>query len=208
MRAKHLLFSLAMACAVSLTQAATHTVSNSGTTFTPAEITITVGDIINFDIGGSHNVVEVSEETWNANGSTSNGGFSLGFGGGELTFNDAGTFYYVCEPHASIGMKGKVVVEAVTNLTDVVEDQFPLLHVYPNPAREFATMDFNLDTGSQIRVSVFDITGKEILVVLEGYYGAGEYSQDLDLTGVQPGRYFIYFRANDEVRVQSLSRVR
>jgi plastocyanin len=91
-------------------RAATQVVSASGLTYTPSDITICVGDDINFAIGGSHNAVEVDLATWNANGTTSNGGFSLPFGGGTVTFNTVGTFYYVCTPHASAGMKGKVTV--------------------------------------------------------------------------------------------------
>lgn len=92
--------------------AATTVVTNSGTTFTPANITITQGDTVQFNIGGSHNVVEVSQATYNANGTTSNGGFTLPFGGGQLTGLTAGTYYYVCTPHASLGMKGTITVSA------------------------------------------------------------------------------------------------
>jgi plastocyanin len=86
-------------------------VTNVGFAFSPDEITINAGDTVDFQIGGSHNVVEVSEGTWNADGTTSNGGFSLPFGGGMVTLDDPGTYYYVCQPHVgSFGMKGKIIV--------------------------------------------------------------------------------------------------
>lgn len=92
--------------------ATTTTVTNSGNTFVPADITITQGDTVNFSITNAHDVVEVSQATYNANGNTSNGGFSLPFGGGTLIGLAPGTYYYVCTPHASLGMKGTITVNA------------------------------------------------------------------------------------------------
>jgi plastocyanin len=93
--------------------ATSHTVVAVGLTFSPANLTITQGDTVVFAIGGSHNVVEVSLATYNANGNTPLvGGFSLPFGGGNLIGLTAGTYYYVCSPHAAAGMKGTIIVNA------------------------------------------------------------------------------------------------
>lgn len=92
--------------------AATVIVTNSGNTFTPAAITITQGDDVQFNIAFSHDVVEVSQATYNTNGTTSNGGFTLPFGGGNLSGLTPGTYYYVCTPHAAVGMKGTITVNA------------------------------------------------------------------------------------------------
>ena len=86
------------------------TVTNAGLTFTPADITVEVGDTVNWNIAANHNAVEVSEATWNANGTTPNGGFSVDFGGGAVMFNAPGTYWYVCQPHAGQSMKGRVFV--------------------------------------------------------------------------------------------------
>ena len=88
-----------------------HTVMNMGFSFSPSLLTINAGDTVRFNLDSNHNAVEVSQTTWNANGNTPNGGFSVGFGGGDVVFNTPGTFYYVCQPHASGGMKGRIVVQ-------------------------------------------------------------------------------------------------
>ncbi len=88
----------------------TVTVSSPGFSFSPASVTIRAGDTVNFVLAGIHDAVEVSKATWDANGNASNGGFRIPFGGGSHTFTQPGTYYYVCEPHASMGMKGTIIV--------------------------------------------------------------------------------------------------
>ena len=89
-------------------------VSNIGNTFSSATITINFGDTVNFQISGSHDAREVSLITWNANGNTALfGGFQTNFGGGMVypTQLGVGSHYYVCTPHASMGMKGIIIVQ-------------------------------------------------------------------------------------------------
>ena len=95
---------------VVVTPTQSFTVVNAGFTFSPATLNVNAGDTITFSLAGIHNVVEVDQATWNANGNTSNGGFTLPFGGGTLVLIDPGTYYYVCQPHASQGMKGMIIV--------------------------------------------------------------------------------------------------
>ena len=91
----------------------THIVRTQGLNFVPDQLNIAVGDIVEFTLGGSHNAVEVSEATYNSGGSAAlAGGFSVGFGQtSQVTFSEAGTYYYACTPHASSGMVGMIIVE-------------------------------------------------------------------------------------------------
>ncbi len=90
-----------------------HTISNDGFSFSPAELTITTGDTIQFTVGSQHPVQEVSKNTWEVNGTTPlSGGFSFPSGNGQITFSTPGIVYYVCTNHAAIGMKGKITIEA------------------------------------------------------------------------------------------------
>jgi plastocyanin len=90
-----------------------HQVTNQGFAFSPPDLTITAGDSVRWTIEGIHNVIEVTQATWNANGNTARaGGFSTPFGGGTVAFNAPGTFWYVCSPHSADGMKGTITVNA------------------------------------------------------------------------------------------------
>jgi plastocyanin len=88
----------------------TVSVASAGFAFSPATLTIRAGDTVNFALSSAHNAVEISKTTWDANGTTSNGGFSIPFGGGTHTFTRPGIYYYICTAHASLGMKGTIIV--------------------------------------------------------------------------------------------------
>ena len=48
----------------------TWTITNSGFSFSPAALVIQEGDTVVFDLDNVHNSVEVSQQTWMANGNT------------------------------------------------------------------------------------------------------------------------------------------
>ena len=119
----------------------TWTITNSGFTFSPSTITITVGDDVIFTLEGIHNAVEVSQSTWNANGNTViPGGFQTLLGGGLVPAEKlaVGTHYYVCGPHSSEGMKGVIIVQTSSDIGDILEGIN--LSVYPNPSNNMITI--------------------------------------------------------------------
>lgn len=71
-----------------------HQVATYGTSFSPENLSIAVGDTVEFSIGG-HNV------TWSDTGTTHNDPYSR-------TFTTAGSYDYLCTRHA--GMSGVITV--------------------------------------------------------------------------------------------------
>ena len=106
-----LLYAIAcLAVSASAGLATVHTIISSGFTFSPNSVTSSSGDTIRFAIASIHNAAQVDKPTWDANGTTSNGGFSVPFGGGSIVLTDTGTYYYVCQVHGPMGMKGIITV--------------------------------------------------------------------------------------------------
>ena len=86
------------------------TITTVGNTFVPDTVTCIVGDSIIFNLGATHNAVEVSQATYIANGTTSNGGFNIAFAATDTFVPTlAQTYYYVCQPHVGMGMKGVII---------------------------------------------------------------------------------------------------
>lgn len=161
-------------------------VTNSGFTFTPATITITIGDDVNFTLDDIHNAIEVNESTWNANGSSPlTGGFQTPLGGGLVQPSQLGigTHYYVCAPHASSGMKGIIIVQ---NATGIQENQLLSdFSVYPNPAHNSLTIKASnhfIDS----EFSITDPTGRRVFVgKLE------DETMPVDITNLKQGIYLV-----------------
>lgn len=91
----------------------THNVSVTNFAFTPSQLTIMAGDkVIWKNNGGSHNV-NGTKATYASNPES----FGNNVGNGwtyEFVFNTAGTYDYVCDPHAAMGMVGKIIVNPKT----------------------------------------------------------------------------------------------
>ncbi|MEO8590174.1 MAG: plastocyanin/azurin family copper-binding protein [Flavobacteriales bacterium] len=138
--------------------ASAQTITSSNFQWTPDLLTITAGTTITFVVNGNHHAREVSEATWNVNGTTSNGGFDFTSGTHPLTLTIPGTYYYVCVPHASMGMKGRIVVESNTG---VVENTVTTFTISPNPASENIAVTFPAAQGMQL--SLIDVEGREVL---------------------------------------------
>jgi plastocyanin len=147
----------------------TVTVTNTGFAFTPDNISINVGDVVDFQIEEMHNAVEVSEATWLANGNTPLPGFDVPFGGGLVSGLTEGVHYYVCIPHASGGMKGRITVVGESGVGNQIHK--PVFNIFPNPT----TGKFMLqlaetgNAGSQntfadqnTSIEIFDLPGNRV----------------------------------------------
>ncbi len=117
------------------TQAATFNVTTSGLSYTPATVTASIGDTVQFTITQNHPTLEVSQTTWDANGTTPLGsGFGNHVSNFEvvITASSPDTIYYVCTNHVGSGMKGIIVVDAGTS-TAINEVEASNIAIGPNP---------------------------------------------------------------------------
>ena len=165
--------------AASLTAGA-QTINQSGFSFSPATLTVDAGDDITITIGSPHTCTEVTEATWNANGNTSNGGFNCSAGTHPLTLTIRGTYYYVCQPHASMGMKGQIIVNSTTGVEE--NNATTALRIFPNPA----STEVQVTTAQPGQViTLIDAQGREALRQVVNS------SDRLDLSALEPGNYAV-----------------
>jgi plastocyanin len=97
---------------------ATVTVTSSSVSFSPASISISVGDTVTWTSLTSHNVAQVASNTATT---FQAGGFRSGEVSAVTSYSkvfDAATIgnktvlYYICEPHVSAGMRGQINIVA------------------------------------------------------------------------------------------------
>ena len=181
----------------------TWTVVNDGFAFSPATLTINEGDTVVFSLDSEHNSVEVSQTTWNMNGTTPlAGGWSLPLGGGMVLPADLteGTHWYVCQPHASGGMKGMIIVQGTTSTDD--SQYASNFSVYPNPSTGIISLlTGDVQTADNIMVEIFDIHGNT-------WYSATKTDQlslsSIDLSNAAKGMYIIRLYDDKGIRSRKL----
>jgi plastocyanin len=177
MRRTYTLFvALAVACAGSAQT--THELTNMGIVFSPDLITMQPGDSIHLVLSAPHTCTQVSEDTWNANGNTPNGGFNFLAGDTTFALDDPGTYFYVCVVHAGMGMKGRIIVDSGTGILET--GNAAAFELMPNPAQDHLQVK-GLLPGQRVRV--LNVAGA---TVLEATPDAGGM---LDISSLKPGNY-------------------
>jgi photosystem II stability/assembly factor-like uncharacterized protein len=75
---------------------------------------------------------------------------------------------------------------------------------YPNPVSEYGYFEFFLDKPSQAKLSVFDISGKEVLVLFDKMLDYGNQHYVWETSSLAPGVYTYRLIYNNEVLSQKL----
>jgi hypothetical protein len=92
----------------------------------------------------------------------------------------------------------------------VAEDNRPAtrlsLAVAPNPAREQVTLRFRQQTAGHVNVALFDVTGRQVAVVANRAFSAGDHAvrADLGAARITPGIYLARLSGPDGVVVRKL----
>lgn len=189
----HLLSSLAMFLFLTVSSMATdHVISTSGLTYAPAELTVNVGDNITINASSVHPTTEVSQATWEANGTAALvGGFGTNTASFTFTVEEVGIIYYVCDDHIASGMKGLINVLDPVGIPELVNSDGFTLNSNPLVAGllSYTLVDKEL-IGSQ--VEIIDLSGK--LVFQERLISSSAAFQ----TNLKVGVYLLVIRRNDE----------
>lgn len=183
----------------------THNVGTSGFTFNPDTLNITAGDSVHFTLSSIHNALEVSQATWSANGGTSNGGFSIPFGGGGFRFNTAGTYYYVCTNHVTMGMKGVIIVTGGVGIEDEIKPLFSL-QAYPTRVEERLTLNIEMSVSQAVSIQVINMLGEVVYTEQQVALVSGKNTRYIDFSAFKSGAYFVRVAAGNEMKTLKVIR--
>jgi plastocyanin len=177
------------------------TVNNSGNTFVPAIITITLGDTVVFALESVHNAAEVSQLTWNANGSILlSGGFQTAFGGGVVlpAQLNVGTHYYICEAHISMGMKGIINVQNPLNIKENLSQAN--FSINPNPCKgKFQFIVNEFDCCDNYSIDIYNLLGEKV-----SEQNITELNSEIDLSHQPKGIYFVKIDSGNSILTKKI----
>ena len=169
-----------------------HAIEVVSNVFIPDSLTIQAGDtVIWTNTQGTHNV-NGTQDAYPNNPES----FFTEVGAGwtySFVFTVPGIYNYHCDPHKSLGMKGKVVVEEALTSSDTPEGRASkdALRIYPNPAGDY----IRIDAGKAIEsVRIYSVVGT--LVRSDSRENKG--SVLIGLEGAVPGIYLVSVRLEGE----------
>jgi len=166
-----------------------HVIIASGMIFTPADLTIDIGDTVRWENhGGFHNVVA-------DDGSFTNGSASTSAWTYVRVFTSVGDIRYYCGIHGGaggVGMSGIIRVISSVGVNDnaVQPNQFTVEQNYPNPFNPTTTIRYTLTQSGLVTAKVFNILGEEISTVVNGVESAGSHEIQFDAANLPSGIYF------------------
>jgi len=76
-------------------------------------------------------------------------------------------------------------------------DSYRLEAPHPNPFNPTTEIAFELPSAGQVQLTVYDISGREIKILIDGWKGAGRHSVRFDATGLASGVYVYVMKSAD-----------
>lgn len=135
-----------------------------------------------------------------------------------------GTFTPVCEIYQTGGNKYSALAYAGSGPTNVYFDQenltiginqignvvsdFNLSQNYPNPFNPKTSINFSIPKDDFVKLTVYNILGKEVAVLVNQKLSAGQYNYTFDATNLTSGIYFYKISSGDFRSVKKMSLIK
>jgi hypothetical protein len=188
--------------------------TNNGQSWTPINNGLTNLDVLSFAVSGN----TLFAGTWNygvfmttdqgMNWSEVNDGLMNNVKQTFATVHDLvvdGSTLYAGTRHT--GVWERPIAEMTTNVNDQpVEkpDRLILGQNYPNPFNASTRIQYTITTSSHVKLTVYDLLGKELAVLIDEYKYSGTYSVDWSANDLSTGVYLYRLEAGRSIKTRKL----
>jgi glycosidase len=148
-----------------------------------------------------------------ANFNTSSSSFTINFAGNihdstvylNDLFNNTSNYVLASGLNSAVfnlaGLESKVYninQYSITSVPDVPATvySYSLSQNYPNPFNPSTTIRYSIPERAKVTLKIFDITGRELLTLLNGELNAGNYELNFNASKLSSGVYFYTLRSN------------
>lgn len=126
-----------------------------------------------------------------------------------LDFADPDTPYmYHCHllGHEDAGMMGQfLVIDPAATAIEVPNDRKSIqLSAYPDPAVNWSTIAFEVESRSRVRIEVYDLLGRSVSVLFDGFRDAGPQTSIWKTGHVVPGTYLVRVQVGNQLMTRTL----
>lgn len=110
------------------------------------------------------------------------------FPSGKIIASDRQTGLYVLKP--------TVPLTGITN-TNIAPDKYELAQNYPNPFNPSTNIKYNLSRSSYVSIKVFDVLGRQVALLVDGFKQAGSYNVSFDAGRLSSGVYYYTLKTDN-----------
>jgi hypothetical protein len=103
---------------------------------------------------------------------------------------------------------GSEIVVGVKDRPAPVANRFSLAQNYPNPFNPITKISYTLRSKGMVRFSVYDVMGREVVVLVDGVQNAGSHEVTFSGAGLPSGVYFYQLQTANEVITKKMALVR
>ncbi|HEY3249802.1 MAG TPA: T9SS type A sorting domain-containing protein [Ignavibacteria bacterium] len=132
---------------------------------------------------------------------------------GEISYSALNTYSPAVDPNSPLGVNDIMIVTSLTNdevFTGVeqtsveIPKRFYLGQNYPNPFNPETNIYFSLPEGSNVKLSITDVTGGEISTIVNEYLSAGTYKVNYSGNSLSSGTYFYMMQSGNFISVKKM----
>jgi hypothetical protein len=99
---------------------------------------------------------------------------------------------------------GDSAAVGIWNTPSPLPERYLLLQNYPNPFNAQTNIDFILPKSQDVKLTVYDLLGRQIEVLIDEYREAGVHAITFDASSLSSGVYFYRLRAGDAVETKRM----
>ena len=85
---------------------------------------------------------------------------------------------------------------------------FKLLQNYPNPFNPTTTLEFQIPNSGQVKLSVYDILGREVATLIDGRLSRGSHTATFDAQSLGSGIYIARLQSGNNVSFQKMTLIK
>lgn len=129
--------------------------------------------------------------------------------------NQLFSFYFYRQPTGvTFDPNNEIVLKSATLLVNADEnvstlpEKFALHQNYPNPFNPVTNINYDIPKNSNVKITVFDVSGKEVSVVVNEFKQAGRYSSSFNGMKLASGVYYYKIQAGDFSEVKKMTLIK
>lgn len=92
----------------------------------------------------------------------------------------------------------------INNISTTIPEEYKLFNNFPNPFNPTTNITFDIPKNSFVKLKIYDVTGKEIISLVNENLNVGRYNYQWDASSFTSGVYFYRLEANDFVETKRM----